>query len=123
MTGNSQINYFWRIGMPCLGDAVKLDDNGLDTMCSWIDWSLEYLISLRENSLACSIYILLINQLQLKILIHDNYDQVIFEGVYALHPEIRKSLDLWIAVVRITSHSIWVYLPFYQRVHVFINQS
>eukprot|EP00268_Persea_americana_P049212 TRINITY_DN5256_c0_g1_i6.p1 TRINITY_DN5256_c0_g1~~TRINITY_DN5256_c0_g1_i6.p1 ORF type:complete len:862 (-),score=150.95 TRINITY_DN5256_c0_g1_i6:387-2972(-) len=24
---------------------------------------------------------------------------VIFEGVYALHPEIRKSLDLWIAVV------------------------
>lgn len=26
--------------------------------------------------------------------------QVIFEGVYALHPDIRKSLDLWIAVVR-----------------------
>lgn len=24
---------------------------------------------------------------------------VIFEGVYALHPDIRKSLDLWIAVV------------------------
>lgn len=28
------------------------------------------------------------------------HDQVIFEGVYALHPEIRKSIDLWIAVVR-----------------------
>ncbi|XP_038892482.1 uridine-cytidine kinase C isoform X4 [Benincasa hispida] len=25
--------------------------------------------------------------------------QIIFEGVYALHPDIRKSLDLWIAVV------------------------
>jgi hypothetical protein len=25
--------------------------------------------------------------------------QVIFEGVYTLHPAIRKSLDLWIAVV------------------------
>ncbi|KAB2041687.1 hypothetical protein ES319_D02G164800v1 [Gossypium barbadense] len=26
---------------------------------------------------------------------------IIFEGVYALHPEIRKSLDLWIAVLKI----------------------
>lgn len=30
------------------------------------------------------------------------YKQIIFEGVYALHPDIRKSLDLWIAVVSIT---------------------
>ncbi|PON78778.1 Uridine kinase-like [Parasponia andersonii] len=29
---------------------------------------------------------------------------IILEGVYALHPDIRKSLDLWIAVVRITSY-------------------
>lgn len=34
-----------------------------------------------------------------KTIILCNY-QVIFEGVYALHPDIRKSLDLWIAVVR-----------------------
>ena len=27
--------------------------------------------------------------------------QVIFEGVYALHPDIRESIDLWIAVVRL----------------------
>ncbi|RRT65926.1 hypothetical protein BHE74_00036830 [Ensete ventricosum] len=26
--------------------------------------------------------------------------KVIFEGVYALHPDIRNSLDIWIAVVR-----------------------
>ncbi|CAI0396996.1 unnamed protein product, partial [Linum tenue] len=32
---------------------------------------------------------------------------VIFEGVYALHPEIRKSLDLWIAVIGgVNSHLI-----------------
>lgn len=30
------------------------------------------------------------------------FDQIIFEGVYALHPDIRKSLDLWIAVVRMS---------------------
>jgi len=33
-----------------------------------------------------------------------NFDQIIFEGVYALHPDIRMSLDLWIAVVRISYH-------------------
>lgn len=27
---------------------------------------------------------------------------VIIEGVYALHPDIRKSLDLWVAVVRLS---------------------
>lgn len=26
-------------------------------------------------------------------------EQIIFEGVYALHPDIRGALDLWIAVV------------------------
>lgn len=30
--------------------------------------------------------------------------QVILEGVYALHPDIRKSLDLWIAVVSSERH-------------------
>lgn len=33
-----------------------------------------------------------------------NFDQIIFEGVYALHPDIRASLDLWIAVVRMSLH-------------------
>lgn len=27
-------------------------------------------------------------------------EQIIFEGIYALHPDIRRALDLWIAVVR-----------------------
>ncbi|KAG4906307.1 hypothetical protein JHK84_054818 [Glycine max] len=31
-------------------------------------------------------------------------DLIIFEGVYALHPDIRISLDLWIAVVRMSLH-------------------
>jgi len=31
-----------------------------------------------------------------------NFDQIIFEGVFALHPDIRISLDLWIAVVRMS---------------------
>uniref|UniRef100_J3N1P6 Phosphoribulokinase/uridine kinase domain-containing protein n=1 Tax=Oryza brachyantha TaxID=4533 RepID=J3N1P6_ORYBR len=30
----------------------------------------------------------------------DSWHLVIFEGVYTLHPSIRKSLDLWIAVLR-----------------------
>jgi hypothetical protein len=33
-----------------------------------------------------------------------DFDQIIFEGVYALHPDIRISLDLWIAVVRMSYH-------------------
>jgi hypothetical protein len=36
-----------------------------------------------------------------------SFEQIIFEGVYALHPSIRKSLDFWIAVVRMTSYSIF----------------
>jgi len=35
-----------------------------------------------------------------------NFDQIIFEGVFALHPDIRISLDLWIAVVRMILH-LW----------------
>lgn len=34
--------------------------------------------------------------------------QIIFEGVYALHPEIRPSLDLWVAVVRYFSASLFI---------------
>lgn len=56
MPDNSQVSYFPRAGMLFLGDAVKLEDNGLDTTCSWIEWSLEHLISLRENSLAYSFF-------------------------------------------------------------------
>ncbi|XP_021293518.1 uridine-cytidine kinase C isoform X2 [Herrania umbratica] len=33
--------------------------------------------------------------------VSDDCGVIIFEGVYALHPEIRKSLDLWIAVLKI----------------------
>lgn len=43
----------------------------------------KYLGTLRLIHLICSIW------------------QIIFEGVYALHPDIREALDLWIAVVRI----------------------
>lgn len=41
-----------------------------------------------------------------------NFDQIIFEGVYALHPDIRISLDLWIAVVRMSFYPS-LKAPFY----------
>ncbi|KAG1358698.1 hypothetical protein COCNU_08G001440 [Cocos nucifera] len=48
---------------------------------------------------------------------------VIFEGVYALHPDIRKSLDLWIAVVGgVHSHLIARVQRDKSRVGCFISQ-
>ncbi|KAJ9563682.1 hypothetical protein OSB04_008842 [Centaurea solstitialis] len=35
---------------------------------------------------------------------------VIIEGVYALHPDIRKSLDLWVAVVRLSREQIFFFV-------------
>ena len=38
---------------------------------------------------------------------------IFIEGVYALHPEIRQSLDLWVAVVRYFSTLLFLlFLPF-----------
>lgn len=49
---------------------------------------------------------------------------VIFEGVYALHPEIRKSLDLWIAVVGgVHSHLISRVQRDKSRVGCFMSQN
>uniref|UniRef100_A0A5B7B6W3 AAA+ ATPase domain-containing protein n=1 Tax=Davidia involucrata TaxID=16924 RepID=A0A5B7B6W3_DAVIN len=49
---------------------------------------------------------------------------VIFEGVYALHPDIRKSLDLWIAVVGgVHSHLIARVQRDKSRVGCFISQN
>ncbi|XP_044489722.1 uncharacterized protein LOC123214079 isoform X2 [Mangifera indica] len=49
---------------------------------------------------------------------------VIFEGVYALHPEIRKSIDLWIAVVGgVHSHLISRVQRDKSRVGCFISQN
>ncbi|KAH8496024.1 hypothetical protein H0E87_018997 [Populus deltoides] len=49
---------------------------------------------------------------------------IIFEGVYALHPEIRKSLDLWIAVVGgVHSHLISRVQRDKSRVGCFMSQN
>ncbi|KAL2546180.1 P-loop containing nucleoside triphosphate hydrolase superfamily protein [Forsythia ovata] len=49
---------------------------------------------------------------------------VIFEGVYALHPEIRKSLDMWIAVVGgVHSHLISRVQRDKSRVGCFMSQN
>jgi len=49
---------------------------------------------------------------------------VIFEGVYALHPDIRKSLDLWIAVVGgVHSHLISRVQRDKSRVGCFMSQN
>ncbi|XVE92030.1 hypothetical protein REPUB_Repub01dG0062100 [Reevesia pubescens] len=49
---------------------------------------------------------------------------IIFEGVYALHPEIRKSLDLWIAVVGgVHSHLISRVQRDKSRVGYFMSQN
>lgn len=39
--------------------------------------------------------------------------QIIFEGVYALHPDIREALDLWIAVVRMNSLYLFIIYLFF----------
>ncbi|XP_073100418.1 uncharacterized protein [Elaeis guineensis] len=58
------------------------------------------------------------NSLDLSLL-----SKVIFEGVYALHPDIRKSLDLWIAVVGgVHSHLIARVQRDKSRVGCFISQ-
>ncbi|CAK9144385.1 unnamed protein product, partial [Ilex paraguariensis] len=50
--------------------------------------------------------------------------QVIFEGVYALHPYIRKSLDLWIVVVGgVHSHLISRVQRNKSRVGCFMSQN
>lgn len=46
--------------------------------------------------------------------------QIIFEGVYALHPDIRKSLDLWVAVVSIPLLPI---LWDFKQYHVFMRKT
>uniref|UniRef100_A0A2P2J5I4 Uridine-cytidine kinase C-like n=1 Tax=Rhizophora mucronata TaxID=61149 RepID=A0A2P2J5I4_RHIMU len=49
---------------------------------------------------------------------------IVFEGVYALHPEIRKSLDLWIAVVGgVHSHLISRVQRDKSRVGCFMSQN
>ncbi|CAK7326739.1 unnamed protein product [Dovyalis caffra] len=49
---------------------------------------------------------------------------IIFEGVYALHPEIRKSLDLWVAVVGgVHSHLISRVQRDKSRVGCFMSQN
>nr|KYP40872.1 Uridine-cytidine kinase C [Cajanus cajan] len=53
-----------------------------------------------------------------------NIDQIIFEGVFALHPDIRISLDLWIAVVGgVHSHLISRVQRDKSKVGCFISQN
>lgn len=49
-----------------------------------------------------------------------NFDQIIFEGVYALHPDIRISLDLWIAVVSMSFHPSWRPYSISYRFYLFL---
>ncbi|XP_017970809.1 PREDICTED: uncharacterized protein LOC18609780 isoform X2 [Theobroma cacao] len=56
--------------------------------------------------------------------VSDDCGVIIFEGVYALHPEIRKSLDLWIAVVGgVHSHLISRVQRDKSRVGCFMSQN
>ncbi|GLT37336.1 hypothetical protein SLA2020_116580 [Shorea laevis] len=56
--------------------------------------------------------------------VSDDCGVIIFEGVYALHPEIRKSLDLWIAVVGgVHSHLISRVQRDKSRVGSFMSQN
>jgi uridine kinase len=49
---------------------------------------------------------------------------IIFEGVYALHPEIRQSLDLWVAVVGgVHSHLISRVQRDKSRIGCFMSQN
>ncbi|KAJ4974955.1 hypothetical protein NE237_008129 [Protea cynaroides] len=56
--------------------------------------------------------------------VSEDCEVVIFEGVYALHPDIRKSLDLWIAVVGgVNSHLIARVQRDKNRIGCFISQN
>ncbi|KAK3023541.1 hypothetical protein RJ639_044895, partial [Escallonia herrerae] len=56
--------------------------------------------------------------------VSEDCNVVIFEGVYALHPDIRKSLDLWIAVVGgVHSHLISRVQRDKSRVGCFMSQN
>ncbi|KAL8137583.1 hypothetical protein V2J09_003584 [Rumex salicifolius] len=56
--------------------------------------------------------------------VSEDCGMVIFEGVYALHPDIRKSLDLWIAVVGgVHSHLISRVQRDKGRVGIFMSQN